>query len=345
MKQYTAENIRNIALAGHGSDGKTSLAEAMLYIAGATDRLGTIADGNTVCDFDPEEIKRKISVSSAVAPFEHDGVKVNVIDTPGLFDFAGGFHEGVRAADAVIITLSAKSGVLVGTEKAWKLANKMKKAKAFFISKMDQENADFYKAFESLKNKFGDCVCPVTVPVGDVYVNMITEKAFKFDAKGKASEAAMPSDDRLEEIRMAMNEAIANTDDELMEKFFADEPFTEEERIKGLKAGLKDGTIAPVYCGDAITLKGVELFMTSLKKVFPSAAEAASEVATDADGKEVLVKCEADAPLAAYVFKTVADPFVGKLSFVKVIAGTIATAAAPVDSRTGSQEQIGRAHV
>ena len=342
MKQYTAENIRNIALAGHGSDGKTSLAEAMLYIAGATDRLGTIADGNTVCDFDPEEIKRKISVSSAVAPFEHDGVKVNVIDTPGLFDFAGGFHEGVRAADAVIITLSAKSGVLVGTEKAWKLANKMKKAKAFFISKMDQENADFYKAFESLKNKFGDCVCPVTVPVGDVYVNMITEKAFKFDAKGKASEAAMPSDDRLEEIRMAMNEAIANTDDELMEKFFADEPFTEEERIKGLKAGLKDGTIAPVYCGDAITLKGVELFMTSLKKVFPSAAEAASEVATDADGKEVLVKCEADAPLAAYVFKTVADPFVGKLSFVKVIAGTIATASTPVDSRTGSQERLGK---
>lgn len=342
MKQYTAENIRNIALAGHGSDGKTSLAEAMLYIAGATDRLGTIADGNTVCDFDPEEIKRKISVSSAVAPFEHDGVKVNVIDTPGLFDFAGGFHEGVRAADAVIITLSAKSGVLVGTEKAWKLANKMKKAKAFFISKMDQENADFYKAFESLKNKFGDCVCPVTVPVGDVYVNMITEKAFKFDAKGKASEAAMPSDDRLEEIRMAMNEAIANTDDELMEKFFADEPFTEEERIKGLKAGLKDGTIAPVYCGDAVTLKGVELFMTSLKKVFPSAAEAASEVAADADGKEVLVKCEADAPLAAYVFKTVADPFVGKLSFVKVIAGTIATAASPIDSRTGSQERLGK---
>ena len=126
MKQYTAENIRNIALAGHGSDGKTSLAEAMLYIAGATDRLGTIADGNTVCDFDPEEIRRKISVSSAVAPFEHDGVKVNVIDTPGLFDFAGGFHEGVRAADAVIITLSAKSGVLVGTEKAWKLATKTK---------------------------------------------------------------------------------------------------------------------------------------------------------------------------------------------------------------------------
>lgn len=314
----------------------------MLYIAGATDRLGTIADGNTVCDFDPEEIRRKISVSSAVAPFEHDGVKVNVIDTPGLFDFAGGFHEGVRAADAVIITLSAKSGVLVGTEKAWKLATKTKKAKAFFISKMDQENADFYKAFESLKAKFGDCVCPVTVPVGDIYVNMITEKAFKFDAKGKATEVDVPSDDRLEEIRMAMNEAIANTDDELMEKFFADEPFTEEERIKGLKAGLKDGTIAPVYCGDAITLKGVELFMTSLKKVFPSAAEAASEVATDADGKEVFIKCDANAPVAAYVFKTVADPFVGKLSFVKVIAGTIATAATPVDSRTGSQERLGK---
>ncbi|MBQ2861364.1 MAG: 50S ribosome-binding GTPase, partial [Oscillospiraceae bacterium] len=137
MKQYKAKDIRNIALAGHGGDGKTSLAEALLFMAGATDRLGSVTEGNTVCDFDPEETKRKISVSSAVAPFEYDGVKVNLIDTPGLFDFAGGFHEGVRAADAVIITLSAKSGVLVGTEKAWKLATAQKKAKAFYISKMD----------------------------------------------------------------------------------------------------------------------------------------------------------------------------------------------------------------
>lgn len=342
MKQYTADNIRNIALAGHGSDGKTSLAEAMLYIAGATDRLGTIADGNTVCDFDPEETRRQVSVSSALAPFEYDGVKVNILDTPGLFDFAGGLYEGVRAADSVIITLSAKSGVLVGTEKAWKLAKDCHKTRAFFVSKMDQENADFYKTFDQLKEKFGSSVCPVIVPVGDIYVNMFTKKAYKFDAKGKAIETDVPNDPRIADLEDALAEAIAETDEELMDKFFEGEPFTEEECIRGLEKGLAEHSIAPVYCGDALTLKGVSLFMSSLKKVFPSAKEIAGERVIDADGKEIKIECDPDAPLAAYVFKTVADPFVGKLSFVKVVAGSLTTGATPVDSRTGSQERLGK---
>lgn len=342
MKQYTAENIRNIALAGHGSDGKTSLAEAMIYIAGATDRLGSIADGNTVCDFDPEEIRRQISVSSSVAPFEYEGVKVNVMDTPGLFDFAGGFYEGVRAADTVVITLSAKSGVLVGTEKAWRLAKICHKTRAIFISKMDQENADFFKTFEAVKEKFGSSVCPVIVPLGEVYVNMFTKKAYKFDAKGKAIETEMPSDDRLENLETALAEAIANTDDDLMEKYFSDIPFTEEECIKGLEKGLEEHSIAPVYCGDALTLRGVSLFMSSLKKVFPSAKAISGERVIGADGKEIKIECDAEAPLAAYVFKTVADPFVGKLSFVKVVAGTLTTGSSPVDSRTGATERLGK---
>ncbi|HPR39821.1 MAG TPA: elongation factor G [Oscillospiraceae bacterium] len=341
LKQYTADKIRNIALAGHGSDGKTSLTEAMLYLAGATDRLGSIADGNTVCDFDPEEIKRQISVSSAVAPLEYKGAKVNVIDTPGLFDFASGLYEGVRAADTVLITLSAKSGTLVGTEKAWKLASVSKKARAFFISKIDQENADYFKAFESLKENFGDIVCPIVVPVGGVYVNLIEKKAYKFE-KGKAVEAAMPSDARLEELSMSIAETIANTSDDLMEKFFADEPFTAEEMETGLKQGLRDGTIAPVYCGDAITLNGVSLLLDAVVRDFPSAEEASSEVAEDADGKPVTIKCSADEPLAALVFKTVADPFVGKLSFVKVISGAISSALTPINSRTGQPERLGK---
>ena len=246
MKQYKASDIRNIALAGHGSDGKTSLAEALLYMSGATDRLGSVTEGNTVCDFDPEETKRKISVSSAVAPFEYDGVKVNIIDTPGLFDFAGGFHEGVRAADAVIITLSAKSGVLVGTEKAWKLATAQKKAKAFFVSKMDLENADFNKVLEVLKEKFGNAVCPAVIPVGDVYVDLITKKAFTFDAKGKSTKVETPDDPMIEELEEAIAEAIAEADDELMEKFFAGEEFTEEERFRGFEEGVAAGIIAPV---------------------------------------------------------------------------------------------------
>ena len=342
MKQYNAKDIRNIALAGHGSDGKTSLAEALLYMAGATDRLGSVPEGNTVCDFDPEEIKRKISVSSAVAPFEYDGVKVNLIDTPGLFDFAGGFHEGVRAADAVIITLSAKSGVLVGTEKAWKLATAQKKAKAFYVSKMDLENADFNKVLAALKEKFGNAVCPAVIPVGDVYVDLITRKAFTFDAKGKSTKVDLPDDPMIEELEDAINEAIAEADDELMEKFFEGEEFTEEERFRGFEEGVAAGIIAPVYCGDSVTLRGIEMLLHEFKKIFPSAEEVASEVATDADGKEVKLTCTEDEPLAAYVFKTVADPFVGKLSFVKVISGVLSAASAVTNSRTGNPERLGK---
>lgn len=314
----------------------------MLYVAGASDRLGSVAEGNSICDFDPEEIKRRISVSSAVAGLEYDGVKINVLDTPGLFDFAGGLYEGVRAADTVVITLSAKSGVLVGTEKAWKLAKVCHKTRAFFVSKMDQENADFYKTFDQLKEKFGASVCPVIIPVGDVYVNMFTKKAYKFDAKGKAVETEVPNDSRIEELEDALAEAIAETDDALMDKYFNGEPFTEEECIRGLEYGLEKHTIAPVYCGDALTLKGVSLFMNSIKKIFPSAKAIAGERVVDAEGNEVKVECDPDAPLAAYVFKTVADPFVGKLSFVKVVAGTLATGTTPVVPRTGSQERLGK---
>lgn len=342
MKQYKAKDIRNIALAGHGGDGKTSLAEALLYMSGATDRLGSVTEGNTVCDFDPEETKRHISVSSAVAPFEYDGIKVNIIDTPGLFDFAGGFYEGVRAADAVIITLSAKSGALVGTEKAWKLATAQKKAKAFYISKMDLENADFNKTLEALKEKFGSAVCPAVIPVGDVYVDLITKKAFTFDAKGKSKKVDMPDDPVIEELEDSISEAIAEADDELMEKFFEGEPFTEEERFRGFEEGVAAGIIAPVYCGDSVTLRGIEMLLHEFKKIFPSAEEVASEVATDADGKEVKLNCTDDEPLAAYVFKTVADPFVGKLSFVKVISGVLTSTSVVNNSRTGNQERLGK---
>lgn len=342
MKQYKAKDIRNIALAGHGGDGKTSLAEALLFMSGATDRLGSVAEGNTVCDFDPEETRRKISVSSAVAPFEYDGVKVNIIDTPGLFDFAGGFHEGVRAADAVIITLSAKSGVLVGTEKAWKLATAQKKAKAFYISKMDLENADFNKTLEALKEKFGNAVCPAVIPIGDVYVDLITKKAFTFDAKGKSTKVDLPDDPIIEDLEDAISEAIAEADDELMEKYFDGEPFTEEERFSGFEKGVAAGVIAPVYCGDSVTLRGIEMLLHEFKKIFPSAEEVASETATDSDGNEVCVECKEDAPLAAYVFKTVADPFVGKLSFVKVISGVLTATSAAINSRTGNPERMGK---
>ena len=254
MAQYSAEYIRNIALAGHGSAGKTSLAEALLFRAGATDRLGKVLDGNTVCDFDAEEIKRQVSVSLAVAPLNWKDMKINLIDTPGLFDFAAGMYEGVRAADNVLIALSGKSGVSVGTEKAYRMAKNAKKPSMFCVTKLDRDNADFYKVLEQLKTEFGPSVCPVVVPVyesRDVvgYINLIAMKAYAYDGKGTAKEVPMPgTGHRVEGLINAISEAVAETDEELFEKYFSGEQFTAEEILSGIKKGVKDGSITPVVC-------------------------------------------------------------------------------------------------
>jgi len=342
MKQYLAGNIRNIALAGHGNSGKTALGEAMLLKAGEIDRMGGSFD------FDPEEIKRQVSVSASMYPLVWGDVKVNIMDTPGLFDFAGGMYEGVRAAESVIIAVSAKSGVAVGTEKAYKLAKDMGKARMFFITKMDGEHADFYKAFDALKAQFGASVCPIVVPHmnGDAvecYVDLVANKAYAYDAKGNRKDADMPDlGGRLEEFASAISEAIAETDEALLEKFFEGEAFTKEEIIKGLHEGVKTGAITPVLCGSGTTLAGIDLLLDSIASNLPPAAESAGEAATGADGKPVDIACADDAPLSAFVFKTVADPFVGKLSYVKVISGKLSSEFAPVNSRTGQPERLGK---
>ena len=192
MRQYLAGKIRNVALAGHGGSGKTSLAEALLFKAGASDRLGRVEDGTTVCDFDAEETKRKVSVSSAVAPFAWGSTKINLLDPPGLFDFAAGFYEGVRAAESVLITVSGKDGVTVGTEKAYQLALDQNKARMVFVSKMDTDNADFYKVLEELKATFGPSICPIVVPYVEnhkvlCYINLIDNKAYTYSDKGEPS--------------------------------------------------------------------------------------------------------------------------------------------------------------
>ena len=348
MRQYLAGKIRNVAIAGHGSSGKTSLAEALLFKAGATDRLGKVADGNTVCDFDPEETKRKVSVSSAVAPFSWGSVKINLIDTPGLFDFAAGMYEGIRPAESVLIVLSARSGVSVGAEKAYKLADQMGKSKIFFVNQMDSENADFYKVLEELKTKFGPSVCPLVVPyVADhkvqCYINLVDNKAYSYNAKGEPAEVAMPdTGHRLEGLIGAISEAVAETDEELFEKFFSGEQFTRDEIIRGIHNGVHNGAITPVLCGSALTLEGIDMLLDSLVDHLPSAWEAGAETAEDADGNPVEVPCTDEAPLAAYIFKTVADPFVGKLSYFKVVSGKLSGDIIPVNSRTGEPERLGK---
>lgn len=347
MKQYDAKKILNIAIAGHSGSGKTSVAEAMLYVAGASDRLGKISDGNTVLDCDPEEIKRKTSIVTAVAPLEWKNHKINLIDTPGLFDFEGGVREGMRAADTAMIVVSGKNGVNVGTEKAVKAATNAGLTKVFFVNGLCDESARFYRVFETLKAQFGPSVCPVVVPYivdgqANCYINLLEYKAYLYE-NGKMVQTAMPDmGDRLEGLRTAINEAVAETSDEMFEKYFSGEEFTPEEIIVGVSRGVKNGTISPVFCGDAQNTFGIDQLLNGLIWLAPNAADKSAELALDPNGEPVELAVNDNAATAALVFKTVADPFVGKLSYFKVISGKVSPEQPLVNMRTGEQERINK---
>ncbi|MCI1965585.1 MAG: elongation factor G [Oscillospiraceae bacterium] len=347
MKQYEAKHILNIALAGHSGAGKTSIAEAMLYLSGAADRLGKVGEGNTVCDFDPEEIRRKTSVLTSVAPIEWKNNKINLLDAPGLFDFEGGVCEALRAADSMLIAVSGRDGVAVGTEKAAAAADSRGLSKIFFVNGLCDESADFYKVFENLKACFGPSVCPVVVPYiqngkANIYVNVLEYKAYEYRG-GKAVEVKMPDmGTRLEGLRTAIYEAVAETSDEMFDKYFSGESFTPEEVIVGISKGVKSGAVAPVFCGDAVLLNGIDQLLNGLAWLAPSAAEKSGETGMDEDGNPVEVEVDEAAAPAAIVFKTVADPFIGKLSYLKVIAGRISSDRGLLNMTTGQQERVGK---
>ncbi len=345
MKQYEPKNIINLAVAGHSGSGKTSLAEAMIYLCGGSDRMGKVSEGNTVLDFDAEEIKRKTSVQTCVAPVEWKNKKINIIDAPGLFDFEGGLCEAVRAADTVLVTVSGKDGVCVGTEKAVAAADKRGLTKVFFVNGLCDESSRFYRVFENLKASFGPSVCPVVVPYivdgkADCYVNLLEYKAYKY-VDGKINTVPLPDmGDRLEGLRTAICEAVAETSDEMFEKYFSGEEFTPEEIIVGVSTGVKNGSISPVFCGDALNTYGIEQLLNGLVWLAPSAAEKSGEIASDPDGEPVELSANPDGLTAAVVFKTVADPFVGKLSYFKVISGKLSSDTPLVNMRTGNNERI-----
>ncbi len=334
---YATENIRNIALLGHGGSGKTSLAESLLFITGMTDRLGRVNDGNTVSDFDAEEIRRQISIAASTMYAEYKKTKINIIDTPGYFDFAGEVFQALRVADAGIILVSAKDGLNVGAEKAWQYISDAKKPRAIYISKTDEEHADFYKTFEQLKEKFGPSVSPMTAPIIDGekivgIVDIISRKAYTVEG-GKQKEISVPADmtGRIDELYAEIAENAAGTSEELMEKYLETMELSADEIYGALSVGIAEGEICPVFCGSAITGLGTEILLQAIKNLFPAPME---------EGRPV----NSEGPAKALVYKTISDQF-GKFSLFKVISGIVTSDMTLTNARSGAQEKLGHIYM
>ncbi|MGG5460105.1 elongation factor G [Clostridium sp. B9] len=349
MKEYKIENLRNVGIIGHSDSGKTALTEALLYYTNTTDRLGTCEDGNTISDYDQEEKKRRISLSLSVVPFEWNGIKVNLLDTPGYFDFVGEQIEGVKAADSAIITVCGVTGIQVGTEKAWECCEKEKLPRAFFINKLDRENSNFDKVLEDIRHTFGSGAIPTQYPIGSErnfrgIVNLITQEAFEYEFKtGKITEIDVPEDikDKVEEYRTYVMEAVAETDEELLDKYFSEGELTVDEIYKGFSIGFENGDIAPVMCGSSLSIVGMQSLLSSIKGYFPSPNMSESKIATDSNEDEIAVKVDSEMPFSAFVFKTIADPFVGKLSMFKVQTGELTSDKVIINSKNGKIEKVG----
>lgn len=352
MKNYPTAKIRNLALLGHGGSGKTALAEAVLYHAKAIDRMGKVTDGNTVMDFDPEEIRRNISINTSVATCEWKDTKLNLLDTPGDFDFLGEVMQGLRVADSSLILVSAKDGLSVGAEKSVRLSRKAGLPIFFMISKMDEANANYDKALASIKEKYGNQVIPFMLPItadGKMtgLIDVIEQQAYAIDAKGVITPAAIPENmaDELAELQEAVNEAIAETDEVLMDKYFGGEGFTDQEKNDGIKAAILNGSVSPVFVGSATANWGVTAMIDRLIKYMPSLADFPAVKATNPDGAEIELKAEADGPLAAFVFKTIADPFVGRISIFRVYSGTFTGNTSLYNPLKEKDERIGNAYM
>ena len=349
---YSVQNIRNVCLLGHGGNGKTSLAESMLYLTGGTVRLGNPVDGNTVCDYDPEEIRRQISISAAVAPVEYNGCKINVLDTPGYFDFSGEVIEALQVSDAAIIVCSAKGGMSVGAEKAWKLCEQRKLPRVLYISKTDEENSDYNAAFDTLRERFGKNIAPVAAPIWDAdkkvigFIDVLHKRAFEPGPKGERIEIDVPDEKKpvLDELYDALKESVAETSEELMEKYFGGEDFTYAEMIQGLRAGVKDLSLFPVVCGSAVSGLGTRMLLDIIVELLPSPQEGRPLMGENEKGELDEFVASPGALPCALVWKTVSDQY-GKYSFVKVLSGNLKPDMQVVDSRTGTTEKLGRLYV
>ena len=348
---YTLDKIRNVCLLGHGGDGKTSLVESMLYMTGGTDRLGNTADGNTVSDFDAEEIKRQISIQLSLAPIEFKGNIINLIDTPGYFDFEGEVMSALRAADAGIIVVSAKNGCAVGTEKAWKEVKKRKLPAFFYISKVDEEQADYENAYASLRMAFGNSVTPFVIPLFDAngksegVINLLSEIVYKAE-NGKITEHEVPENkkEKVARLRASLIETVAESSEEMMEKYFAGETFTNEEILAGLRKGVIAGDISPVICGSAYTGLGTMDMIRAIINFAPSPNEVRVERGVDEDGNAVEMHFDPNGSTSIFVFKTIADQY-GRFSYFKVMQGDLTPDMTLINAQTGAAEKMGHIYI
>ena len=332
-----SDKIRNICLLGHGSTGKTSLAESILYLTGMTDRLGKVVEGNSTCDYDAEEVKRQISISTSTVYANYNKIKINILDTPGFFDFAGEVQEALRVADAGIICVTAKDGLNVGTEKAWKSLTQSGKPRAIYISKTDEEHADYDRTFNQLRERFGNSVTALAMPVVEGekvtgIIDVITKKAYRIE-KGKRTEIPVPAAeaDRLNELNEELVENAAGTSEELMEKYLDTMELSLEEVYGALSVGIQDGDICPVFCGSAMSGLGTTVLLDAIVNYFPGPKE---------EGKEL----DPDAPTKAIIYKTISDQF-GKFSLFKVLAGKVTPDMTLVNARSGANEKLGHIYV
>lgn len=346
MDMVSTKQIRNICLLGHGSAGKTSVAEAMLYISGGTDRLGTVGEGNTVLDYDPEESRRGYSVQAAVAPVMWKDTKINVIDAPGYLGFSGEVKEAVRVADSAVIVVDGKAGIEVGTELAWDAATDAGIPKAFFVNKFDDPECRFNRVFTELHDAFGVSVCPLMIPMveGDKvegFIKLIDKKTYIYDKEGSHTEAEIPAgyEEVVDRYRDMLFEAIAGVSDELMEKYFAGIEIGYDEAIEAIHQGIIHGSIVPVLCGAATKTWGVETLLDTIAESFPR--HTAKETERGQDGEPIAIDRDSNEP-AIFVFKTVADPFVGKMSLFKVMTGTLTNQMTLRNLRTGTEERMAR---
>lgn len=346
MDMVSTKQIRNICLLGHGSAGKTSVAEAMLYISGGTDRLGTVGEGNTVLDYDPEEARRGYSVQAAVAPVMWKDTKINVIDAPGYLGFAGEVKEAVRVADSAVIVVDGKAGIEVGTELAWDAATDAGIPKAFFVNKFDDPECRFNRVFTELHDAFGVSVCPLMIPMveGDKvegFIKLIDKKTYVYDKEGSHTEAEIPAgyEEVVDRYRDMLFEAIAGVSDELMEKYFAGIEIGYDEAIEAIHHGIIHGSIVPVLCGAATKTWGVETLLDTIAESFPR--HTAKETERGQDGEPIAIDRDSNEP-AIFIFKTVADPFVGKMSLFKVMTGTLTNQMTLRNLRTGTEERMAR---